>query len=363
MSKNKLQNEQIKRKYFNWLREAEGYSKPTLTAIEKAIWKYEEFSKNADYKEFSAKKAQLFKKWLGTVHNSTTQKVLSLSSQYHVLRHIKAFFTWLSGQAGYKSRVKINDVSYLRLSKEDSRKATSPTLPKHPTIEYIKKLCSFEVHDEIGQRDRALIAFTALSAMRDKAIITLPIGCFNPETLVVNQDPKFGVRTKFSKHIQSTLFSFDEQLTEFVLDWERFLRKAKFFKNSDPLFPRTKVALKSKVQHAFVAKGVEPIYWQKASAMRKIFKKRSQEMKLDYFSPHKFRHFAISQAQKYVHSAEELKAVSQNVGHANVNTTFTSYGGMGDARAAEIISGMSFDGTHNDKESTKEQLLRIAQSL
>ena len=45
MSKNKLKNEKIKRKYLAWLVDAEGYSKKTIECIEKALWKFEEFTK------------------------------------------------------------------------------------------------------------------------------------------------------------------------------------------------------------------------------------------------------------------------------------------------------------------------------
>ena len=35
--------------------------------------------------------------------------------------------------------------------------------------------------------------------MRDMAVVTVLIGCFDADRLIVDQDPKQGVETKFSK--------------------------------------------------------------------------------------------------------------------------------------------------------------------
>ncbi len=360
MSKTKVINEKIKRKYFEWLRGAEGFSDKSIIAVEKAIWKYEEFVDNADYRRFNAKTADQFKKYLATHKNERSNIILSLLSQYHVLRHVNAFFTWLSGQVGYKSRISLHDVTYLRLSKCDSRKATSPSMSAYPTLEYIKKLCSFPIHNDIDQRDRALIAFTALSGMRDQAVVTLPLGCFKPDSLQVHQDPNLGVQTKFSKTIFTTLFKFDKELLQYVLGWYEFLVKEKLFTDADPFFPSTKIELISGNYHAFHADGVIAKFWANASPMRKIFQFRTKQTGLEYFSPHKFRHFAINQAQKYVKSAEQLKAVSQNVGHENIGTTW-GYGMIDDFRVGDVINGINFEKTA--EQGISEEKLRKIQAI
>lgn len=363
MAKNKAKNEKIKRKYFDWLVGAEGFSDLTIDAIEKAIWKYEEFTKDADYREFNDKVATQFRKWLSTVKNPRTGNTLSLTSQYHILRHINSFFMWLSGQVGYKSKISAANVRYLRLSKEDSRKATSPKLPKYPSISQVKKMCSFEIRNEMDRRDRALIAFAAISGMRDRAIITLPISCFDVEGLTIMQDPSKGVHTKFSKTIYTTLFRFDKELLDYVLDWYKYLTEEKLFTMDNPLFPSTLIEQESKNNHSFTAKGIEPIFWKNAGAMRKIFKDRANQTGVEYFSPHKFRHFAISQASKHANNAEELKAVSQNVGHENLTTTFFGYGAIDNFRVNEIISGMNFEKKERKIKLDKETIEQLKDLL
>ena len=344
MSKIRYQNEKMKRRYFSWCdaNGALGFSDKTMKVKESALWKFDEFTKYQDYKKFSTEIAKNFKKWLNTRKSSNKGKTLSKTTQYHVLRHVNHFFTWLSMQSGYKSKIKPDDVAYLRLSKADTKIATSSKMTKYPSLSYIQKLCRFRVKNEIDQRDRALIAFTALSGMRDLAIISLPLGCFNTESLQVDQDPSKGVKTKFSKIIYTTLFKFDKNLLEYVLSWYKYLKDKKLFDNSYPFFPSTKIEQASKVQHSFTAIGISNEFWSDAGSMRKIFKSRAEQQELEYYSPHKFRHFAISEANKYAVGAEQMKAISQNVGHERLATTFYGYGAVDNYRVSDIILDMDF---------------------
>ena len=117
MTKFKGKNEMIKRKYFQWLKEAEGFSPNTVNCIEKAIWKYEEFSKDDDYVNFSFRKAKAYKKYLSSQIKKNSCNPLSMATQYSYLRHVRAFFLWLSGQRGYKSRINVLDVKVLNLDR------------------------------------------------------------------------------------------------------------------------------------------------------------------------------------------------------------------------------------------------------
>jgi len=362
MSKIKDKNERIKRKYISWLEGAEGFSEKSITAVEKALWRFEEFTKDDDYANFNDKQAEVFKKYLTTHKNKRSKKLLSLRSQYHMLRHIHNFFTWLSGQVGYKSRISTFDVKYLQLNKAERRIATSASLPEYPTLEQIKQLCSFEVTNEIDRRDRALIAFTALTGMRDQAIITLPIGCFNPDTMVISQLPSKGVQTKFSKNIYTTLFKIDEKLTNYFLEWIKYLKETKHFGNKDPIFPSTDIGFASPDHHVFMPLGISREFWKNTNPMRKIFKARSEQMGVPYFTPHKFRHFIINEAQKHISSIEQLKALSQNLGHENIATTFHGYGSMNTGRINEIVSSIDFSGKPKNQ-IDDEQLNKLAELL
>ena len=58
---------------------------------------------------------------------------------------------------------------------------------------------------------------------------------------------------------------------------------------------------------------------------------------MPYFNPHSFRDMLVRHAMTLDLTPEEMKAWSQNLGHADVLTTFTSYGTVPVQRQGELI--------------------------
>jgi hypothetical protein len=110
----------------------------------------------------------------------------------------------------------------------------------------------------------------------------------------------------------------------------------------DPLFPATKVVV-SDARH-FEASGLDRKHWSSAGPIRAIFKNAFAAAGLPYFNPHSFRKTLALLGGQVCKSPEEYKAWSQNLGHENVLTTFSSYGDVGSYRQAEIIRALgNFD--------------------
>lgn len=350
-----IKNEKIKRKYFGWMKDAIGFSEATISSMEKALWLYEDFTRDADFAEFSQRKAVGFKEWLSErKHNGNPISAVTI---YHYLRHMKSFLTWLSGQPGYKSRISLDSVSYLTLDRKTVREVTSARIVEFPSLEYVKRLVdSIEIITEIDQRDRAIIAFLLLSGMRDKAVATLPLGCFDTESLKITQDPKYGVDTKFGKVIQSTLLKFDERLVEYVVEWANYLKSSKVFSGSNPLFPRSKVR-QTADGLTFESREVEPVFWKGTGPIRQIVKARADKAGLQYYHPHTFRHAAVHLALRRCHNAEEMRAVSQNLGHENIGTTLLTYGKLDDHRVNEIIDQIDFTPSSKKQDMTRAKNL------
>ncbi len=363
MTKINAKNEKIKNKYYEYLQENQGFSQNTIAAIKKAIYRYEEFSDFEDFSKFSKKKAVEFKAWLEAKKDPRTKKQISITTCYHYLRSLKDFFKWLSYQPSYKSKINMTEVEFLRLPKEKARIAVASKREHYPTMEQVRHvISSIYINNEIDLRDRALLSFTLLSGMRDKAIITLPLGCFNENTLQISQDPKKGVATKFSKTIHSVLFEFDSDMLSFVLDWVRFLKTEKLFGNFDPLFPRNKLENQENIKK-FVSNSVEPYFWQSATSIRNIFKERFEQAGVEYFSPHTFRHLAVNMAIAGCRNGQEIKAVSQNFGHEDVGTTMTTYGSLSNTQVANTIANMDFSakntGSQADLLAKFQEFLKI----
>ncbi|MEZ5358278.1 MAG: site-specific integrase [Candidatus Zixiibacteriota bacterium] len=343
-----IKNEKIKRRYFHRMREAEGLAKATICKIEKSILLYEEFTSREDFGLFNPKRATTFKEWINA--RKYKRKPVSVTTIYHHIRNLKAFFTWLSGQTGFKSKISLDSISYLTLDRKTVRAATSPVLTRFPTLAYVRKLAdSIEIRNPIHNRDRALISFLFLSGMRYSAICSLPLICFNRSTLEISQDPQKGVDTKFGKTILSRLLPFDNVLIGYVTSWYDYLERERGFLPKDPLFPQSKLEQKGD-SIAFVSDDIVPAFWHSSNSIRTILQRHTYKAGLEYFKPHAFRHGAIHHAMKYCKNAEQIKALSQNFGHENIGTTLTTYGKLDWYSQSEIITKMSFK--EDDDEET-----------
>ncbi len=281
---------------------------------------------------------------------------------YHHLRHLKSFLTWLSDQPRYKSRVKPDAISYLTLDKKKVKEITASKPVNSPSLEYVRKLTdSIDIKTEIDRRDRAMIAFLLQSGMRDKAVITLPLGCFDPITFKIEQSPKYGVDVKFGKPVISRLLNFDDKLIKYVLEWADYLKNAKLFGDTAPLFPRSKV-IQAPNSLSFESNEVEPVFWSSAGPLRQILKERATKAGLPYFYPHSYRHAAIKLATRRCCTPEQMKAVSQNFGHENIGTTLLTYGKIEQGRVDEVLDGIDFS-SDSDQAVKDEQIDKMILEL
>src|SRR5262249_17162571 len=355
MSKASAKNERTKRAFFRYLKNADGCCESTINNIENAILLWQEFSKDEDFAFYNADKAIDFKKWLQK--RDRRGRPMALVTYHAYLRHLRKFFGWLVREPGYRSKIKPNTVDYLKVTEKEERMATQSEPRNYPSLEYVRQFAdSIVIRNEIDQRDQALIAFALLSGMRDQAIASLPLGCFDEEQRLIVQNPLRGVKTKFAKLIPTTLFTFNEKMLDIVIVWIKYL-KAKDFGSQDTMFPRAKTD-KGKNNLSFEsATEVDATYWSGAGRIREIFKKRSELAVLPYFPPHTFRHLAINLAFKACRNGEEIKAISQNFGHEHIPTTMAVYGHYPPSQLAEIITSMDFSG--KPQPSVTEQIEAI----
>lgn len=347
-------NEIIKRKFFDYLKNSKGYSVKSIECFESAIWLWQEFTKEADFASFNQTKAKEFKEWLINKKKRGSQENVSPSFCYDKLRYLRLFFTWLAMQPNYKSKINQTIIDYLNLSLKEVRVATQSKRRQCPTLEEVKKVIeNIEVKNEIDRRDKALISLMFLTGIRISAIASLPMRSFDRENMTIDQDPKLGVMTKNSKRITTTLipFSYQEPLGYF-LDWFDYLKSENGFKPNDPIFPATKKENgKDENNLGYYNTGkVEPVFWKSQSSIRKIFEKRFKQAGVRYYHPHTFRHFLVKEISKIPLTEEQKKAISQNLGHENVGTTFGSYGynRIEDDRQIEIIRNINFDGKQRE---------------
>jgi len=91
----------------------------------------------------------------------------------------------------------------------------------------------------------------------------------------------------------------------------------------------------------FQPQGLARHGWASSGPIREVFRRAFEGAGLPYYNPHSFRDMLVRHAMTLDLSPEEMKAWSQNLGHSDVLTTFTSYGTVLLHRQAELIRARS----------------------
>jgi integrase len=338
------QNERIKREYFTYLIEAKGFSEATLDGVAKALNRFETYTKFRDFKAFHIEQAKGFKAHLAEQRSLRSKDRLSKATLYVTLTALKRFFIWLAGQPGFKSRISYSDAEYFNLSAKETRIAKAHRDARVPTLEQIRHVIqTMPAGTEIERRGRALVAFTILTGARDGATASLKLKHIDIDEGRVDQDAR-QVKTKFSKSFTTWFFPIGDDIRQIVVDWVRYLRQEKLWGLDDPLFPATRIVV-GDTRH-FEASGLDRKHWSSAGPIRTIFKDAFAAAGLPYFNPHSFRKTLALLGGQVCKSPEEYKAWSQNLGHENVLTTFSSYGDVARHRQAEIIRALGKSEQH-----------------
>jgi integrase/recombinase XerD len=363
----RYQNELMKRRFFDYQRDSVGYAENSIDTYENALLRWQEFTGDEDFRLFNKTRAKQFKDWLAS-RPGVTEETLSISYQYHTLRKLKGFFKWLAMQDVYKQSIKLIDIDFLNLGKKESRQAVQTGRRKFPTIEQVKTMIEFiEPITEVDRRDRALICFALITGARISAIVSLPVRAFDRDDCVVDQNPALGVNTKYAKRITTALFPLKyDKPREYFLEWYDYIVNEKEFGPNDPIFPATKLEQGVENISYYSSGDVSHEFWAKSGAARKIFEKRFKAAGVPYFHPHTFRHLVVRELMKIPLTEEQKKAVSQNLGHEHVSTTFGSYGygKVKEERQIELLSGIDFDAVASSKAMLgEEDLERIAAIL
>ena len=114
------------------------------------------------------------------------------------------------------------------------------------------------------------------------------------------------------------------------------------------------------------AVGVEPKHWSNATAIRRIFHDAFAAVGMPYFNPHSIRNTLVRLGETRCKTPEDFKAFSQNLGHAHVLTTFTSYGEVPARRQSEIIQALRTGRSVNAGGSTEklpEAMVRMLKEM
>jgi site-specific recombinase XerD len=335
MTKPNPKNEIIKREYFHYLREAGGRDPATIDCVAKSLTRFEESTNRRDFKRFHREQAVAFKARLRDAVNARTGERLSKATVLSALRDLRAFFIWLGREPGYKSHIAYSDADYFNLADKDVAVARARREPKPPTPEQVRRvLNAMAAATVLERRDRAVVAFAAVTGARVRALTTFPLGAVDPSLGTVEHDARL-VRTKGGKTFRSDFHRVVPGAAEIVVDWCAELAECHGWGRSDPLFPQNDMGLDE--NGGFVAIGLARKGWATSEPVRAIFKRAFAAAGIDYHNPHSLRALLVRHYMAMNLTHAQMKAVSQSLGHADIMTTFSSYGQIPSQRQSELI--------------------------
>jgi integrase len=331
-------NERIKREYFGYLREARGRDEATIDGVAKALARFEESTRRRDFRRFHREQAVAFKAKLSAALSARTGERLSKATVLSTLRHLREFFFWLAHQTGFKSHIAYADADYFNLSDKDVTVARARREKRVPTLDQVRHVLAAMPHaTALERRDRALVAFATLTGARVGALASFRLGHVDMAGGFVEQDART-VRTKAAKSFRTYLMPVDEKALAIVRAWVEELEREHLWGPDDPLFPATDVGLSE--AGGFVPVGLARRGWATSGPVRDIFRAAFVAAGLPYHNPHSFRDMLVRHAMTLDLTPEEMKAWSQNLGHADVLTTFTSYGAVPTHRQGELVRAL-----------------------
>lgn len=335
MAKHNASNERVKRDYFRFLIEAKGRDPATIDRVAKSLARFENDTRYKDFKRFHREQAVAFKRRLNEALGEHSGERLSKATVQSALRDLKAFFEWLAREPGFRSHIAYADADYFNLSEKDAAIARARREKVVPTLEQVRHvLKTMPADTSLERRDRALVAFAAITGARVMALATFRLGHVNLDAGHVEQDART-VATKFAKTFRTVFMPVCDGAVDIVEEWVVELRDVHLYGADDPLFPATAMGLG--VDGAFQAIGLARHGWSSSGPIRDVFRRAFEGAALPYYNPHSFRDMLVRHAMALDLTPEEMKAWSQNLGHSDVLTTFTSYGTVPIHRQAQLI--------------------------
>ena len=358
MAKHNPANERIKREYFAFLKGPRGRDVATIDGVAKSLARFETSTGARDFKKFRHLQATSFVERLADVRNRRTGEQLSKATMLSTLRDLRAFFDWLAFQPGFKRQMTHRDAEYFNLSDKDKAVARAVRVKDAPTLEQVRHvLATMPSATPLERRDRALVAFAAITGARGNALASFRLRHVDLAGGFVEQDAR-EVRTKAAKTFRTYFMACCGGALEIVADWIGELQRDHLWGPADPLFPATRIGLSA--TGGFEAQGLSRTGWATTTPIRDIYKRAFEAADLPYFNPHSFRDMLVRHAMSLELTPEQMKAWSQNLGHTDVLTTFTSYGTVPVARQGELIraAGAPRDGDGWTQDADVQALLK-----
>ncbi len=308
-------------------------SEKSIQVFERAMKIFQEYFTD-DFRKLTEQKCIDFLDWL----EHEREPILSDATRVKMQDELRKFFEYLADEPGYRSKKNMKKLAGFLAPKGSDRNCrvhvTSDEIPSMDTI--IKLYRSIEDDSDRGLRDKAIIAMLILSGIRVDALISLPLCAFDTTNGVILQDPSLGVKTKFSKAFPTVLVKINSEMYEFVINYAKML-KTNGYKENNPLFPNIQRAKAPNALYFAKSSSLSNDFIESTGTIRRMLEERCKDAGVKYYPPHKFRHRYWDEVLGMSRNRKDDKALSQNIGHEKITTTFKEYGNLSTSELIDRI--------------------------
>lgn len=305
--------------YQGELRHGKGFHPKTVNDILRHIWQFEEHTGSVDFRAVTLRMIEEFKEELIGPVDKIGKEGLSASTIVHTFGNLKAFFSWLSNQEGYRRSITRQLYNHFNSPRHLVELAGAAAQKYVPSADQLRTILEKMPADAPAQRrNRAMLAALFLFGVRDGALISLRLKHIDIDRKQVFQDAR-EVKTKFSKTSFVDWFPVGEDVESIVIEWIAELRNMGAGDDA-PLFPTA--PFKPWVGR----QSIELEFLTTAAPVRQVLRRAAAAAGVPYFKPHAVRSTVAKLCDEWAVSLRDMKALSQNLGHEQISTTSKYYG-------------------------------------
>ncbi len=290
-----------------------------------------------------------FPTYLITARADGKPEPLSYSTIYKTLVTVRAFFHF--ARLEWTQRYRRISESWIDLLQPARESKPMPQLQEHRfySLEEVLAIARVSVETLREERARVATAMLFLSGARPDVLASIPISCVDLPGKRILQIPQMGVRTKNNKAAITYLLDIPE-LLNIVQDWDRRVRGA---------FTPSALWYATLNHDGMQLTETSRAIIGRASVIGDDLRIICKKAGVEYKSPHKFRHGHIVYARRLARTPDDVKAISQNVMHANSNITDQVYGALTDNQVQSAIANLSQPRSAGSREELILQLIEM----
>ncbi|CAD7046871.1 site-specific integrase [Pseudorhizobium halotolerans] len=319
--------------YQGELRHGKGFHPKTIDDILRHIWQFEEHTGSVDFRSVTLRMIEEFKDKLISRAGETGKEGLSASTIVHTFGNLKAFFSWLSNQEGYRRSITAQLYNHFNSPRYLIELAGAAAPKFVPSADQLRAMLEVMPANAPAQRrDRAMLAALFLFAVRDGALISLRLKHVDIDHKQVFQDAR-EVKTKFSKTGFVDWFPVGDDIERIVIEWIEELRGMGAGDDA-PLFPT------APFKPWIGRHSIELEFLTTAAPVRQVLRKAAAAAGVPYFKPHAIRSTVAKLCDQWASSLRDMKALSQNLSHDQISTTLKYYGDVEPDVKQELFSKM-----------------------